>query len=102
MTRPSHFHESGLIFEFELLRTASSMASSRDVIVVIPRESTWCDRDAPRRLSIEPQNIEELTELRDYKSQVPEKLIALKKVIEEAMRNYQVCDSSATSCRARF
>ena len=48
--------------------------------------------DAPRRLTIEPQNIEELTELRDYKSQVPEKLIALKKVIEEAMRNYQVCD----------
>ena len=46
----------------------------------------------PRRLSIEPQNIEELTELRDYKSQVPEKLIALKKVIEEAMRNYAVCD----------
>ena len=46
----------------------------------------------PRRLSIEPRNIEELTELRDYKSQVPEKLIALKKVIEEAMRNYQVCD----------
>ena len=45
-----------------------------------------------RRLSIEPQNIEELTELRDYKSQVPEKLIALKKVIEEAMRNYNVCD----------
>ena len=68
------------------------MASSRDVIVVIPRESTWCDRDAPRRLSIEPRNIEELTELRDYKSQVPEKLIALKKVIEEAMRNYGVCD----------
>ena len=33
----------------------------------------------PRRLSIEPQNIEELTELRDYKAQVPEKLIALKK-----------------------
>ena len=50
------------------------------------------DRDAPRRLSIEPRNIEELTELRDYKSQVPEKLMALKKVIEEAMRNYQVCD----------
>ena len=50
--------------------------------------STRC----PRRLSIEPQNIEELTELRDYKSQVPEKLIALKKVIEEAMRNYGVCD----------
>ena len=48
--------------------------------------------DAPHRLSIEPQNIEELTELRDYKSQVPEKLIALKKVIEEAMRNYGVCD----------
>ena len=45
-----------------------------------------------RRLSIEPRNIEELTELRDYKSQVPEKLMALKKVIEEAMRNYQVCD----------
>ena len=44
------------------------------------------------RLSIEPQNIEELTELRDYKSQVPEKLIALKKVIEEAMRNYGVRD----------
>ena len=48
--------------------------------------------DAPHRLSIEPQNIEELTELRDYKSQVPEKLIALKKVIDEAMRNYGVCD----------
>ena len=46
----------------------------------------------PRRLSIEPQNIEELTELRDYKAQVPEKLIALKKIIEEAMRNYGVCD----------
>ena len=46
----------------------------------------------PRRLSIEPQNIEELTELRDYKAQVPEKLIALKKVIDEAMRNYGVCD----------
>ena len=45
-----------------------------------------------RRLSIEPSNIEALTELRDYKAQVPEKLIALKKVIEEAMRNYQVCD----------
>ena len=45
-----------------------------------------------RRLSIEPRNIEALTELRDYKSQVPEKLIALKKVIEEAMRNYAVCD----------
>ncbi len=45
-----------------------------------------------RRLSIEPRNIEALTELRDYKSQVPEKLIALKKVIDEAMRNYQVCD----------
>ena len=48
--------------------------------------------DVPRRLSIEPDNIEELTELRDYKSQVPEKLIALKKVIEESMRNYEVCD----------
>ena len=48
--------------------------------------------DAPRRLSIEPRNIEELTELRDYKSQVPEKLMALKKVIEESMRNYRVCD----------
>ena len=45
-----------------------------------------------RRLSIEPRNIEALTELRDYKSQVPEKLIALKKVIDEAMRNYAVCD----------
>ena len=43
-------------------------------------------------MSIEPRNIEELTELRDYKSQVPEKLMALKKVIDEAMRNYQVCD----------
>jgi hypothetical protein len=50
------------------------------------------ERDVPRRLSIEPDNIEELTELRDYKSQVPEKLIALKKVIEESMRNYGVCD----------
>ena len=50
------------------------------------------DGNAPRRLSIEPDNIEELTELRDYKSQVPEKLIALKKVIEESMRNYAVCD----------
>ena len=70
---------SGLLVEFELVRTAfMKMASSRD--------------NAPRRLSIEPRNIEELTELRDYKSQVPEKLIALKKVIDEAMRNYQVCD----------
>ena len=62
----------GLFFDIGAVRTESS--------------------DVPRRLSIEPDNIEELTELRDYKSQVPEKLIALKKVIEESMRNYAVCD----------
>ena len=64
----------GFFFDFGAVRTASR------------------NRDVPRRLSIEPDNIEELTELRDYKSQVPEKLIALKKVIEESMRNYEVCD----------
>ena len=70
-----------------------------DAVDAAARESTRLAREPRRgrdsvshRLSIEPQNIEELTELRDYKAQVPEKLIALKKVIDEAMRNYGVCD----------
>ena len=66
------------------------MATSRVDGVKAPQHRET--RYITHRLSIEPQNIEELTELRDYKSQVPEKLIALKKVIEEAMRNYGVCD----------
>ena len=37
---PSHFHESGSFFDFELFRTVSG-PSRRDAVVVIPRESTW-------------------------------------------------------------
>jgi dynein heavy chain len=44
------------------------------------------------RLSIEPDSIEALTELREFIAQVPEKLIALRQVIEDAMKNYAVLE----------